>query len=536
MPELTSTLPVAVYMTDADGMITRFNEAAASLWGRRPILGQDRWCGSWRLYQTDGTPLPHDQCPMAVALKEDRPVRGSDAIAMRPDGSYFHFTPYPTPLHDDNGELVGAVNVLVDITDRKAAEDALTSAKMDLERRVQENATYLFQARKMEVAGQISCGMAHDFNNVLQGVGNCLAALEAHIKDEKGRQLLATARMGIDRGSWLTRSLLAFARHQTLPPAPTNMIDIIGGMRPVLASSMGGLIDIQIDSADDLWLALVDPTQFELALINLAINARDAMPSGGTFTISAANRLIETPGGLPSELPGELVVAPDDPGNLASGEYVVVSVTDTGIGMDTDTLARACDPFFTTKESGKGSGLGLSMVRDMATQSGGGLYVSSEPGLGTTMMIYLPRALSAPREEAFQPVKAVQEQSGGVVLLVDDDDLVRAGAAAVMEAFGYHVLEAESGTQALRILHGCTTIDAMVTDYAMPGMSGAALVEEVLRVLPDLPVLMMTGYSERPEEVIRATCIQKPFEATELAAQLAALISGANAGAPADKP
>jgi CheY-like chemotaxis protein/nitrogen-specific signal transduction histidine kinase len=409
----------------------------------------------------------------------------------------------------------------VDITDHKAAEDALTSAKMDLERRIQENATYLFQARKMEVAGQISCGMAHDFNNVLQGVGNCLAALEAHIDDEKGRQLLATARTGIDRGSWLTRSLLAFARHQTLPPAPTNMIDIIEGMRPVLASSMGGLIDIQIGSADELWLALVDPTQFELALINLAINARDAMPSGGTFTISAVNRLIETP---------------DHPDNLVPGEYVVVSVKDTGIGMDTDTLAHACDPFFTTKESGKGSGLGLSMVRDMTTQSGGGLHVSSEPGLGTTLMIYLPRALSALREEAFQPAKAVQEQSGGVVLLVDDDDLVRTGAAAVMEAFGYHVLEAESGTQALRILHGCTTIDAMVTDYAMPGMNGAALVEEARRVLPDLPVLMMTGYSERPEDVLHTTCIQKPFEATELAAQLAALISGANAGGRADKP
>jgi PAS domain S-box-containing protein len=518
MPELTDALPVAVYTTDAAGRITHFNEAAASLWGRRPILGEDRWCGSWQLYQADGAPLPHDQCPMAVALKEDRPVRGRDAIAMRPDGSHIHFAPYPTPLHDDEGELVGAVNVLVDITDRKAAEDMLTAAKLDLERRVQENATYLLQARKMEAVGRISCGMAHDFNNVLQGVGNCLTALEEHIADEKGRQLLATARRGLERGSWLTRCLLAFVRHQALPPTPSSMTDIIQGMRPVLASSMGGLIDIEAHISDDVWSALVDPTQFELALINLAINARDAMPSGGTFTISAANRLIETPD--PS------AVALDYPENLDPGEYVLVSVTDTGCGMDSATLARACDPFFTTKESGKGSGLGLSMVRDMAIQSGGGLHVSSEPGRGTTFTIYLPRALSAPKKAAFQPAKAVQGRSGGVVLLVDDDDLVRAGAAAVMESFGYRVLEAENGTQALRILHGCTTIDAMVTDYAMPGMSGAALVEEVRRLLPDLPVLMMTGYSERPEEVASTICIQKPFEATELAAQLAALISG----------
>jgi PAS domain S-box-containing protein len=518
MPELTDTLPVAVYTTDAAGRITHFNEAAASLWGRRPILGEDRWCGSWRLYEADGTPLPHDQCPMAVALKEDRPVRGLDAIAMRPDGSHFHFAPYPTPLHDDDGELVGAVNVLVDITDRKAAEDALTAAKMELERRVQENAAYLLQARKMEAVGRISCGMAHDFNNVLQGVGNCLTALEEHIADEKGRQLLDTARRGLERGSWLTRCLLAFVRHQALPPTPTDMASIIQGMRPVLASSMGGLIDIEARIADNVWPALVDPTQFELALINLAINARDAMPSGGTFAVSAANRLIDT-----SNL---LTTMPDYPENLTPGEYVMVSVTDTGSGMDSATLARACDPFFTTKESGKGSGLGLSMVRDMAIQSGGGLHVSSELGRGTAFTIYLPRAQSAPEEAASQPAKVVQERSGGVVLLVDDDDLVRAGAAAVMEAFGYRVLAAESGTQALRILHGCSTIDAMVTDYAMPGMSGAVLVEEVHRLLPGLPVLMMTGYSERPEDVTGTTCIQKPFEANELAMQLASLISG----------
>jgi PAS domain S-box-containing protein len=517
MPELTDTLPVAVYTTDAAGRITHFNEAAASLWGRRPVLGEDKWCGSWQLYQADGTPLPHDQCPMAVALKEGRPVRGRDAIALRPDGSHIHFAPYPTPLHDDNGELVGAVNVLVDITDRKAVEDVLTTAKLDLERRVQENATYLLQAQKMEAVGQISCGMAHDFNNVLQGVGNCLTALEEHIKDEKGRQLLATARRGLERGSWLTRCLLAFVRHQALPPTPTSMTDVIQGMRPVLASSMGGLIDIETRIADDAWPALVDPTQLELALINLAINARDAMPSGGTFTISAANRLIEAP--TPS------MAAPDYPENLVPGEYVMVCVADTGSGMDSATLTHACDPFFTTKESGKGSGLGLSMVRDMATQSGGGLHVSSELGRGTTFTIYLPRALSTPEKAAVQPAKAVQGRSGGVVLLVDDDDLVRAGAAAVMESFGYHVLEAESGTQALRILNGCATIDAMVTDYAMPGMSGAALVEEVHRLLPGLPVLMMTGYSERPEEADGITCIEKPFEATELATQLAALIS-----------
>jgi len=197
MRELTDTLPVAVYTTDVTGRITHFNEAAAFLWGRRPVLGEDRWCGSWQLFWTDGTPLAHDQCPMAVALKENRPVRGLEAVALRPDGSHVIFAPYPTPLHDRDGELIGAVNVLVDITDRKAAEDGLTAARMDLERRVQDSATQLVQARKMEAVGQITCGMAHDFNNVLQGVGSCLAALEEHVVGDRGRELLATARQGI---------------------------------------------------------------------------------------------------------------------------------------------------------------------------------------------------------------------------------------------------------------------------------------------------------------------------------------------------
>jgi PAS domain S-box-containing protein len=522
MRDLTDTLPVAVYTTDVAGRITHFNEAAASLWGRRPVLGEDRWCGSWKLYRVDGTPLPHDQCPMAVALKEDRPVRGLEAIAMRPDGSHVFFAPYPMPLHDDRGELVGAVNVLVDITERKAAEDVLTAAKMELERRVEESATQLVQAQKMEAVGQITCGMAHDFNNVLQGVESCLAALEEHIADEKGRQLLATARQGIERGSWLTRCLLTFVRHQALPPQPTRMTAIIQRVRPIIECSMGSLIEIETGIAEDVWLALVDPTQFELALINLAINARDAMPSGGTFSVNVANRSIEAP--------DPLTAKPDYPENLAPGEYVMVSVKDTGTGMDVVTLAHACDPFFTTKESGKGSGLGLSMVHDMAIQSGGGLRVSSEPGRGTTVTIYLPRALSAPdKEVASQPAQAVHQGSGGqgsggVVLLVDDDDLVRAGAAGVIESLGYRVLDAESAAKALGILHGCTKINAMVTDYAMPGMNGAALVEEVHRLLPELPVLMMTGYSERPEELARTACIQKPFQAAELAARLATLM------------
>jgi PAS domain S-box-containing protein len=515
MRELTDTLPVAVYTTDVAGRITHFNEAAASLWGRRPVLGEDRWCGSWQLFWADGTPLPHDQCPMAMALKEDRPVRGLEAVALRPDGSRVFFAPYPTPLHDNDGELVGAVNVLVDITERKAAEDGLTAAGMDLERRVQDSAIQLVQAQKMEAVGQITCGMAHDFNNVLQGVGSCLAALEEHVVGDRGRELLATARQGIERGGWLTRGLLTFARHQALAPRPTAMSVVLEGLRGILECSMGSLIRVETRIAEDAWPALIDPTQLELALINLAINARDAMPSGGTVTVSAANRSIE--------VPEPFTAAPNSPETLASGDYVLVRVTDTGAGMDAETLARACEPFFTTKGSGKGSGLGLSMVRDMAIQSGGDLRVSSELGHGTTVTIYLPRAVPTPEELVPQPAEGIQPGRDAVVLLVDDDELVRAGASAVLEALGHRVLDAESGAEALAILRGGARVDVLVTDYAMPGMSGAALIEEVRRMVPDLPVLVMTGL-ERPDGIARASCIQKPFQALELAARLAALV------------
>jgi CheY-like chemotaxis protein len=191
--------------------------------------------------------------------------------------------------------------------------------------------------------------------------------------------------------------------------------------------------------------------------------------------------------------------------------------------MDAETLAHACEAFFTTKGPGRGSGLGLSMVRDMATQSGGDLHVSSERGRGTIVTIYLPRAMSAPPALVPQPADAAQQGREAVVLLVDDDDLVRAGASAVLEALGHHVLAAESGAEALAILQGGAMIDVLVTDYAMPGMSGVALIREVRRLVPDLPVLVMTGL-ERPEGLERASCIQKPFQAIELAARLAALV------------
>jgi len=289
------------------------------------------------------------------------------------------------------------------------------------------------------------------------------------------------------------------------------------GMRPLLERSMGGLIAIRIEPAAGVWPALVDPTQLEVALLNLAINARDAMPEGGTLTLGAANTTVPVSGeaGHPPE--------------LAPGAYVTISVQDTGTGMDAATLARAVEPFFTTKETGKGSGLGLSMVYGMTAQSGGGARIDSQPGRGTTVWLYLPRA-EQPAEPPSPTVLYSVPGNGSTVLLVDDDALVRDATTALLEAQGYRVLATDSGAAALAVLQGGTRIDVLVSDYAMPGMTGAVLVREARRIVPGLKALLVTGYAELPDGVEPVPLLKKPFRPGELTEQLALLTGAARSG------
>ena len=404
----------------------------------------------------------------------------------------------------------------------RASQEELQSAKMelealatDLERRVEERTTQLIQAQKMEAVGQLTSGVAHDFNNVLQGVAGCLGALEGRIKDEVAQRLFGAAQQGIERGARLTQHLLAFARRQTLTPRSTDIAAMLDRLRPILERSMGGLIRVGVDTSNGAWPALVDPTQLEVAILNLAINARDAMPLGGLLSVRVAD--------ITSTECREVGL----PENLAPDDYVMVSVTDTGIGMDAATMAHVYEPFFTTKDVGKGSGLGLSMVHGMAAQSGGGVLISSRVGQGTMVSIYLPRAVPVPEEQA-PPAAAVESGAGRVVLLVDDDDLVRTGAQALLEGMGYRVIAAESGMAALNILQSGAAVDVLVTDYAMPNMSGAVLVHEARQLAPTLPVLMMTGYADRPQVMGDVALLQKPFRPADLGAQLAAIAGGSH--------
>ncbi len=415
------------------------------------------------------------------------------------------------PLLDPDGALKGWVGMTTDISAQKAAADARAAMNAELERQVEERTAQLLQAQRMEAVGRLTGGVAHDFNNLLQGVSGCLEVLAPRLSDPKGQAILDAARQAIERGGRLTQHLLAFARRQRLSPQPTDIPALLETMRPLLERTLGGVVRVRIDAPTESWPALIDPSQLELAVINLAINARDALPEGGELLIRTANVAVARSGepGRPEELP--------------PGRYVTVSVADSGTGMDPATLARAFEPFFTTKEVGKGSGLGLSMVHGMAAQSGGGVSIASAPGRGTTVTIYLPRATGAASVER-AAATAVEHRNQGIVLLADDDVLVRTGTRSMLEAFGYHVVEAANGEEALRTLADHSAVIALVTDYAMPGMTGAGLVTAARRMAPTLPVLVMTGYVERPEGLGDTVVLTKPFTPAQLGRALGDLL------------
>lgn len=502
---------VMLVVLDGAGRIETINRRGAE------ILG----------YADESALLGRDWFEVAVPAAERERVRGTfrqliageigapehyENPVLRSDGSTRMIAWRNAVLRDQGGRIVGTLSSGEDVTEVRAAEALLHRDKAELERRVEERSALLVQAQKMEVIGQLSGGMAHDFNNLLQGIGNCLAVIDRHVPEGTPRTLFTAAEESIRRGARLTQSLLAFARRQVLAPEPTDLSALLDGMRPLLERTLGGLIRISVEVTPGTRPALADPAQLESAILNLAINARDAMPGGGRLQVRAYNAVSGEYGA--GDAPSDVV---------PPGLYVAVAVSDTGSGMDPATLARVFEPFFTTKDVGKGSGLGLSMVQGMASQSGGGVDIASTAGQGTTVTLYLPQADRPPAVATRPPVGRLRGE-GRTVLLVDDDDLVRKGAVAVLDMLGYRVLAADSGRAALSLLRADGPVDALVTDYAMPGMSGVALIAEAQRLLPDLPALLITGYADRPAGVERGTILHKPFQVDELAACLAALL------------
>jgi signal transduction histidine kinase/CheY-like chemotaxis protein len=432
--------------------------------------------------------------------------------------------------------------VLIDIEGRRAVEAerdraiaALRTLTDTLEQRVEQRTAALLdaeaalrQGQKMDAVGQLTGGLAHDFNNILAGISGSLELLK--IRHAQGRPAdverhLAGAQAAVKRAASLTQRLLAFSRRQTLAPEPANLHRVVEGMNELICRSVGPGIAVETDMATGLWNTFIDVGQIENALLNLCLNARDAMPDGGHIIIRCLNLQLDQ--------------AAAGARGLAAGDYVALSVSDTGVGMAADVIARAFEPFFTTKPIGQGTGLGLSMVYGFAGQSGGAVRIYSEPGEGAEVCLYLPRhagQLLAP--DAPDTVSSPAPPARKKILVVDDEPLVRGVAVEVLQDLGYHVLDADDGPSALTVFASHPDIDMLVTDVGMPnGMNGRQLADTIRARLPQLPILFITGYAEytvlnHGDLDLGMQVLTKPFTTDSLGQRVQQMLEAAAAVLP----
>ncbi|WP_267380565.1 MULTISPECIES: hybrid sensor histidine kinase/response regulator [unclassified Sphingomonas] len=387
--------------------------------------------------------------------------------------------------YDPDGEPLRMAGVVSDVTDQKEADAQLA------------------QAQKMDAIGQLTGGVAHDFNNLLTPIVGSLDLLRRrHKDDEKTQRMVGGALQAAERAATLTQRLLAFARKQALQPRAVDVGALIDGIVDLVRRSLGPTIAVVLEVPRHLPSARVDPNQLELALLNLAINARDAMPGGGRLLLSVA----------------EVAVDERNPLNLKGGRYVRLIAEDNGTGMDRATLARATEPFFSTKGVGKGTGLGLSMVHGLAAQSGGILHLRSEPGAGTAVELWLPATDEVANDAARKASDPAPARRAARILLVDDEELVRSATADMLRDLGYVVVEVGSASQALSALRSGIEADVLVSDYLMPGMTGGELIGELRSIGMRIPTLLVTGYAatgeDVPDDVVR---LGKPFRQVDLA-------------------
>jgi PAS domain S-box-containing protein len=616
---LLQAMSIAAYTCDATGLITFFNRSAAEVWGREPLLNDpvDRYCGSFRLFSAGGSPIAHEQSWMARALDEDREYCGQEVVIERPDGSRRIALAHAAPFHDPEGRICGAVNILLDITDKKRAEDELRLRARALESFLQgvciadarqpdypiiyvnqgfvrmtgyapeevlgrncrllqgpgtdpaavahiraaihegqpclvelvnyhkDGTTFwnalslapchdaagrlthfvgvqtditpfkkiesqLQQAQKMEAIGRLAGGVAHDFNNLITVINGYSELLLGRLGPEDPlRGLLSEVSRAGERATSLTRQLLALGRQQVLEPKVLDLNAEVSDAEKMLCRVLGEDMILTTVLEPTLGRVKVDPGQMHQVLLNLAFNARDAMPQGGRLTIETHNVTLDKSCSRAHP-------------NLQPGTYSMLAVSDTGVGMDEATKSHIFEPFFTTKAPGKGTGLGLATVHGIVKQSGGSIEVYSERGLGTTFKVYLPQVterLSAGKAPADLPLPGGSE----TVLLAEDEDGVRAVTGHILRQCGYAVLEAADGKAAVRLTERHQgRIDLLVSDVVMPHFSGRQLVERLLMLKPELKVLFLSGY---PDDAIVGhgvlgsdfAFLQKPFTAIDLA-------------------
>ena len=420
-------------------------------------------------------------------------VYESELRLRRHDGTWRWHLARAVPIFGTEGRITRWVGTHTDIQEQKELSAALTDINAALESRVNERTRQLQdaeeklrQAHKMEAVGQLTGGLAHDFNNLLQGISGALDRIQsriAHGKLDDVDRFLKAATDATNRAAALTHRLLAFSRRQTLDPRPADVNQPVAGLEDLIRQTMGPTIDVAVTCKSGLWLTKIDVPQLESALLNLCINARDAMPDGGKLTIETANRSLDETAAREHE--------------VAAGQYVSLSVTDAGTGMTPEVMERAFDPFFTTKPLGQGTGLGLSMIYGFVRQSGGQVRIYSELAHGTTVRLYLPRYLGVIEAEPLASEGQMARGVGETVLVVDDDPTVRMLVAEMLTENSYNILQAADGPSATRFIESDCRIDLLITDVGLPGgMSGRQVAEVARTRRPGLKVLFITGYTE----------------------------------------
>jgi PAS domain S-box-containing protein len=478
----------AIYMLDPDGVVTSWNLGAQRIKGYLPeeIVGQHFSKFYTEEDRASGTP----ERGLEVARREGR--FETEGWRVRKDGGQFRAHVIIDAIPDEHGQVVGFAKITRDITERQETQRALELAR-----------EALFQSQKLEAIGQLTGGIAHDFNNLLMAVLGSLELSQKRLPDDPQiNRLIGNAIQGARRGATLTQRMLAFARRQELKREPIDLAALVLGMEDLLNQSLGSSFDLRIEMAPRLPAIETDSAQLESALLNVVINARDAMPRGGAITLTA----------------GRECVGPDAP-DLAPGEYIRLAIADEGEGMSEETLARATEPFFTTKGIGKGTGLGLAMIHGLTTQSGGTLRLRSSVGVGTEVELWLPVAALDPVDATTDAVVMIGAPFRSLTILaVDDDELVLLNTATMLEDLGHTVIQADSGDAALRALAEAETIDLIITDHAMPRMTGAQLAERVSAEWAGLPIILATGFAELPPgEGEGLPRLAKPFSQTQLA-------------------
>ena len=494
----------AIYMLDPQGRITSWNSGAQSIKGYRPheIIGQH----FSRFYTAEDRQA--DVPARALREAEQTGKYEGEGWRLRKDGGKFWAGVLIDPIHDQSGKLVGFAKVTRDITVRRQAQEMLEQAR-----------SRALQSQKMETVGQLTGGIAHDFNNLLTVIlGNLDIAkrdagkLTGGIADQLTR-LIRNATAGAERAAVVTKRLLAFSRQQPLSPEPLDVNRFIAGAVDFLQGSLGETIQIEAVGAAGLWQVEADPQQLEVTLFNLALNARDAMPKGGKLTIETSNAFLDQE------------YCRTDP-EIRPGQYVLISVSDTGVGMNQEVAGRVFEPFFTTKAVGQGTGLGLSQVYGFVKQSGGHVRVYSEPGHGTTVKIYLPRLMGEIQPGRTEPTSTAGKSLGETILVVEDDADVRSYIVAVLRDLDYEVLEAHDAATAFKLVERRGgRIDLLLSDIVLPGATGRELVRKLHARWPALKVLYMTGYSRnaivhqgRLDADVEV--IQKPVVQAELAERI----------------